>query len=812
MKRFILGFILAISLPVLAAKVLWPSGVYLETFQNGFIFGTGKVLSVLNDVITFDGNRLDDRNKDIFYQEDFEGASVSFTCGTDLTAADETAAPIKGTSKSFTQGATPPAVGIKCESAAITLSPKEQDKNIVEVCFNSEWNGNNNEMALNVYGNTSAANLVQVPITASSTPKKHCGYFTTSGEASIDYHIEVLTQNANKKLLIDSIQFKVDPLAATDLYASSEWSTPEAITIGATTTAPTKGASPDMDEISYIRQGTNALIKFNYRQSAAGTSGSGNYLYSLPDGLEFASNVGFNTSTGTFLGQNDSYPLVEIQNGSTIAIGFVVPYDSTRFRFAIPLAQDGSGTGSIAAYNFNDSATFDYSNTNLSIKGQFSVPIAGWSDTAQGVVVKNRSDISSVENRFTIVVDNDDSPADTPAILSDPSGLFSVSRIGEGITRISWSTGLVSDTNYGVNIDSDSSAVCVSETWRNKTTTSVDVYTYNSSASAVDCNFDITITKGTDYIKETDKVYSLSVDNLTGNWCALSGNDGRAITAGSESMHYSGSCNGWTEGADGSTFTNGNYYTVQKNNSEIYLASSISDSGSTSSRGLIVYKNGSPFKRFGLDQTGGTNTGNFGGSTFLAKGETAAGDKISIGNFRSATLTNDTTEHYLTISEKYGDRGTFLGTFGQPTCYVYREESNGTDGGTASTSAWTKLTLNSTSGSCGFLSVSSSVLSIEAGTYNVDCSKTFYATGYTETRFRNTTSNVSIMGEAVYCEPTGANVCFSDIKKSFSITSQSNFEFQYYVTSGASTENLGIGNSGSGEPHIYGKCAITKVR
>src|SRR6056297_3398669 len=153
MKRFILGFILAITIPV-TAGVLWPSDDFLEVLNKGFKFQGGKILSVLNDVITFDGKRLDDRPKQIFFQEDFEGASVSFTCGANLTKSDETSAPITGgTSIDIDQGGTAASSGIQCAGPTITLEDKQQGK-FVGACFYSMWDGNDNEMKVEVYDNT----------------------------------------------------------------------------------------------------------------------------------------------------------------------------------------------------------------------------------------------------------------------------------------------------------------------------------------------------------------------------------------------------------------------------------------------------------------------------------------------------------------------------------------------------------------------------------------------------------------------------------------------------------------------------------
>ena len=261
MKRFILGFVLAISIPAFAA-VLWPSGVYLETFQNGFKFGTGKILSVLNDVITFDGKRLDDADKDIFFQEDFEGAAVSFTCDANITAADDTGLMGSDTSKSFTQS-----IGAQdeiCYSANIPFVGAQEGKLCLVSSGSTNWD-------LKVYDVTNSSYLGTAPLRGESN--QDCVRFEgVDTTANIRYELVVRIEENTDKLIIDNVKAKYFPFETGDIYASSEPYDCGPLTIDAVTTAPTKGSTIVYDVATCTRTGSKLTIEFTYLQT--GTTGA----------------------------------------------------------------------------------------------------------------------------------------------------------------------------------------------------------------------------------------------------------------------------------------------------------------------------------------------------------------------------------------------------------------------------------------------------------------------------------------------------------------------------------------------------------
>lgn len=116
------------------------------------------------------------------------------------------------------------------------------------------------------------------------------------------------------------------------------WSTSVPITIGATITAPTKGPTT----IDYVRYrnivGKEYELEYNYLQTSAGTTpGNGDYLISLPAGLQFdftylgqtayTGNAGYDAMKNRIASSNGDMLLPGYHNSAT-----VIPYNATQFR------------------------------------------------------------------------------------------------------------------------------------------------------------------------------------------------------------------------------------------------------------------------------------------------------------------------------------------------------------------------------------------------------------------------------------------------------------------------------------------------
>ncbi len=118
-----------------------------------------------------------------------------------------------------------------------------------------------------------------------------------------------------------------------------------AVTVSATTTAPTSGTRT-IDKTFAVDNGATKTItlQLGYEGSVAG---SGDYLFSLPTGIVFNTNTGYNpTYTGVLwtptIASISPY-LIPLQGGIVINgvwshLGFVIPYSSTQYRVVLGAA------------------------------------------------------------------------------------------------------------------------------------------------------------------------------------------------------------------------------------------------------------------------------------------------------------------------------------------------------------------------------------------------------------------------------------------------------------------------------------------
>jgi len=115
----------------------------------------------------------------------------------------------------------------------------------------------------------------------------------------------------------------------------------QTLTIGATTTAPSKATTKIQDFIQLTDDGSGwCRVEASYfaANSAGATAGNGNYLYTLPGGYQFnttihPTNTQLNTLSG-FVEVNKMIGATGIvsQEGNSSFNNYVVPYSSTQFR------------------------------------------------------------------------------------------------------------------------------------------------------------------------------------------------------------------------------------------------------------------------------------------------------------------------------------------------------------------------------------------------------------------------------------------------------------------------------------------------
>ena len=153
----------------------------------------------------------------------------------------------------------------------------------------------------------------------------------------------------------------------------------QGITVEAVTTDPTKGTTL-IDQIEYSQIGDKGFFIYRYEQDSAGLIGSGDYLYSLPDDLEFSDDVKFYTGAASTLQADDvitsAYGQVYSRNSGAVGVdGFIIPYDSRRFRVMVSIFNSTVQVQTSGFYSFENPAQTQYF--------EFLVPIKGWTSETQ---------------------------------------------------------------------------------------------------------------------------------------------------------------------------------------------------------------------------------------------------------------------------------------------------------------------------------------------------------------------------------------------------------------------------------------------
>ena len=151
------------------------------------------------------------------------------------------------------------------------------------------------------------------------------------------------------------------------------------------------------------------------------------------------------------------------------------------------------------------------------------------------------------------------------------------------------------------------------------------------------------------------------------------------------------------------------------------------------------------------------------------------------------------------------------GKFESALFHVRDEKSSGTDGGTSQTS-FTKRDLNtSVTNEISGASISSSVITLPAGTYYILASAPVNSGDRHKLKLRNTTdSSDTLIGTTEYSDTGDDVVTRSFVTGRFTIASQKNFELQHKCSVSIASNGFGI-QSASSTTEVYTDCQIWKV-
>ena len=198
--------------------------------------------------------------------------------------------------------------------------------------------------------------------------------------ANNTYRFAIITaQTAATGYTINFDDFSVGPQAIPMGMPATDWQT-YALTIGASTTAPTPGSGAT-SSAKWRRMGDSMEIVYWFSQTAAGSAGTGTYLFPLPPGYQIDLNkVSVDTSNNNSSGAHPVGMCVVSNTNAAVTntadTGVAVVYNSGN------IAIFGNG-GTAGQMYVTGSNSFAMSNTTLNYSFRVVVPIAGWSSNVQ---------------------------------------------------------------------------------------------------------------------------------------------------------------------------------------------------------------------------------------------------------------------------------------------------------------------------------------------------------------------------------------------------------------------------------------------
>jgi microcystin-dependent protein len=202
---------------------------------------------------------------------------------------------------------------------------------------------------INISTNASIFKCVFIP----STSKNYRLFFHIKTIDAIAYQIRLDELNIGSKVVLTGAAIGV-----TQTYP---------LTIGATTTPPTKGTIVQ-DIATWTRRGDKMAWNYRYKQSSAGGAGSGSYLFPLPSGFTIdTTKHPIGSAVGYCKLSNDVAEL----SISTV-VGVVVVASATAFYLTTVSPSTSDFLSNMG------STSFSLPNANLSINAQAEVTIAEW--------------------------------------------------------------------------------------------------------------------------------------------------------------------------------------------------------------------------------------------------------------------------------------------------------------------------------------------------------------------------------------------------------------------------------------------------
>jgi len=241
-------------------------------------------------------------------------------------------------------------------------------------------------------------NLVVTELSTANLPKAigsaaYLGFYQAH-PTNIYYSVLVhqVTAASGYSVKLDSVFFGKQQ-ASTAAAIITEWQDyPMVVT--STGTSPTLGTT-STNKAQYRRVGSDLEVRYDLVITSAGTTGTGDYLYSLPAGLTIDTTKAQSIQAIPSLKTGRAgVGTLGFSSGNTSAVIEPVAYNSTKFILLIP--------DNTTSNYFQGAGGFSFGNANLthmSFVAKF--PILGWSANGVASIADGQSPVSVFVNRIT---------------------------------------------------------------------------------------------------------------------------------------------------------------------------------------------------------------------------------------------------------------------------------------------------------------------------------------------------------------------------------------------------------------------------
>lgn len=210
-----------------------------------------------------------------------------------------------------------------------------------------------------------------------------------------------------------------------------------------------------------------------------------------------------------------------------------------------------------------------------------------------------------------------------------------------------------------------------------------------------------------------------------------------------------------------------------------------------------------------ITATSVTSSGAISGTTIAASAAITVGTTLDVTGNIDPTTYEGTNGGFLDEDDMASDAADKVASQQSVKAYVdayiklVDSKATTVDAGTFTSGDWRKRTVTEETDVGGHVSVSSSVIVLDAGTYIVNIICPARAVNTHQARLRNTTANTTLLvGTAVDTSATNPDVGYSFIKGLITVATNQNLEIQHKCATTKTTDGLGRA-SDQGEAEIY---------